>query len=100
MKTFVNKSTLIKNEEGNTLGYSDLVKVGLNKAPQGGWTPDEMRMSIRILDKLENVDLDSSVEFEDTEYTYIVKTCLGLRWPFIHKNVIEFDDYLKQLNVK
>jgi len=98
MKTFINKSTLIKNEEGLILGYVDLVKVGLNKPPQGGWTPDEMRMCIKILDKLDNIELDSPVELEDAEYLSIFRTCSGLRWPFMHKNVVEFDDYLKQLS--
>lgn len=97
MKTFINKSTNIKNGEDDLLGYANLAIVGLNTQPKGGFGVDDMRKRIKVMDKLDNLDLNKEVDLEDAELELIV-SCSNIKWPFMHKDVIAFSDYLIDLS--
>ena len=99
MVKFENKSTEItmamdaEGKDLRILDYADLVVMLLNNPPKQGWTTSEMRLRIKIEDKLENTETDSTVEFEEKEVQKIIE-CLNMPWSFKHKAIIEFEDYL------
>lgn len=103
MKTFINTKTEITklNEEGTkvNLGFADLASMVLNSAPQGGWTTDEMRKRIKVMDKMDKVELGQSIELEDAEFEKILE-CSNIKWKFMHKDVIAFEDYLLKLKAE
>jgi hypothetical protein len=98
MKTFINKKTDItmSQEDPTKLGYSNLAIIGLNTPPQGGWTPDEMRQRIKVIAKLDDKDIGAKIKLEDAEFDLVVK-CANIKWQFMHKDVVAFDDYLSEL---
>jgi hypothetical protein len=100
MKTFINTKTEITkgDEQGNTtnLGYADLGAIALNTAPQGGWTPADMRKRLKVIAKLEDQEFDAKIELEDAEFDTLYQN-KDVRWKFMHKDVVAFDDYLEEL---
>ena len=101
MKTFLNKKTEITQiddkEKKTNLGYADLAAIALNTAPQGGWTPDDMRKRIKVMSKLEKQKLGAKIKLEDAEFNTLFDN-KDVRWKFMHKDVVSFDDYLIELS--
>lgn len=100
MKTFVNKSTEMSEGQGDVkrqLGFLDLVRIGLNNPPQGGWTPGEMRTRFKLEDKIADIKLEESVDLEDAEFENIYTICKGIKWSAMHRDIVAFDDYLEEL---
>jgi hypothetical protein len=96
MKILVNKPTIIKakfEDKVDTMTYSDLIKILMNVPPKNGWTTSEMRSRMKIEDKIEDVELNKEMQFEDAEYDKLVQ-CLNISWDFKHKDIIEFEDYI------
>jgi len=100
MKTFINTKTEItrKDEKDNIkhLGYADLASMALNTPPENGWTPDDMRKRLKVLVKLENKKLGAEIQLEDAEFEELFRN-KNVRWKFLHKDVVAFDDYLIEL---
>ncbi len=103
MKTFINKKTEItkatqEGEEIKTtnLGFADLALVGLQAPPKEGWSVKDMRLIFKVIDKLEGLELNQSVELADEEFVQLVKSS-NVQWTAMHKDIIAFDDYLNDL---
>jgi hypothetical protein len=101
MKTFVNTKTEItqtdEKKNKTNLGFADLSLIALNTPPQGGWTPDDMRKRLKVMSKLEDQKLGAKIKLEDAEFAELF-ACKDVRWKFMHKDVVAFDDYLIDLN--
>jgi hypothetical protein len=86
----------IQLEDGkNTLDVADLCKICLNATKQGGFTVDEMRSRIKIMDKLETDK--KTVELEDAEYKTLRGVVKTHKWGAISRKVVEFVDYIDGL---
>jgi hypothetical protein len=103
MKNFINKKTEItkatqEGEEIKTtnLGFADLALVGLQSPPKEGWSVKDMRLIFKVIDKLETLELDQSVELADEEFDQLVKSS-NVQWTAMHKDIVAFDDYLEEL---
>lgn len=102
MKTFINKKTEITQAatatatEKTIMGYANLAIVGLNTAPQGGWTPAEMSERLKVIAKLDAAELDAEVLLEDAEFNLLV-ACSNIKWQFMHKDVVAFAEYLEEV---
>jgi hypothetical protein len=103
MKTFINKKTEITKAEQvgekiktTNLGFADLALVGLQAPPKDGWSVKDMRMIFKVIDKLEGLDFDQSVELTDEEFDQLVKSS-NVQWTAMHKDIVAFDDYLEEL---
>lgn len=103
MKVFTNKKTEItkatqEGEEIKTtnLGFTDLALVGLQAPPKEGWSVKDMRMIFKVIDKLEGLEFDQSVELTDEEFNQLVKSS-NVQWTTMHKDIVAFDDYLEEL---
>ena len=96
MKTFINKKTEI-TFEGKPSGFANLAMIALNTPPQGGWTTDEMRKRIKVLTKLDKQELEAKIELEDAEFDTIHDCTKVLKWQFMHKDIVAFEDYLDEI---
>lgn len=103
MKTFINTKTGITktDDRGNkvNIGFAGIANMALNSPPQGGWSTDEMRKRIKVMDKLENAEIGDSIELEDAEFEKILE-CSQIKWKFFHKDIIAFEDYLLKLKAE
>jgi hypothetical protein len=94
MKTFTNQQTDISiGVEGTTekkkMTYANLAKLTLDIPPQGGWTKDEMKIRIKVEDKLEKLKVDEKIELEDAEFEKIL-TLSNQPWQFKHKSILAY----------
>jgi ABC-type molybdate transport system ATPase subunit len=102
MKTFENQQTSITapvqgTNEVKEMTYANLAQLILNVPPQGGWTKDEMRIRIKIEDKLEKLKAGEKIELEDAEMQKIVD-CSDQPWQFKHKDLLRYLDNLADWN--
>ena len=100
MKTFKNQQTKITapiagTKELITMTYVHLSQLILNIPPQGGWTKDEMKVRIKIEDKLEKLEVGKTVELEDAEMAKLVE-CSTQPWQFKHKDLLKYLDDLEE----
>ena len=96
MKIIEAKKTKIRGQDEEMLTYIDLVRVCVNAVKQGGFTVDEMRKRQRILDAVDK-EKDGKMSLED-EDVKILKGCVAqMKWLTVHKDVIAFSDYIKDL---
>ena len=99
MKFFINKQTSLRDSEDSPfLNYSDLILIVVNRRKEGGYTLQEQRLKLRILDKIDEAKHGDTIEFEDTEYQDFLNDLGSMKWGFIHKDIVEFSDYC--LNLK
>lgn len=77
---------------GGMEGYSSILTLVVNTPlnPQRGFDPDDMRLTIRILDKLaEAVD---EIVFEDEEWRAVKQKILAYPFAIAHKELIGLID--------
>lgn len=75
--------------------YKHLINKCLDTPPQGGWTTSVMRERITLQEKLNNAKKE--IEVNDNEFSVIKSCVIGAKWEFMHKNLIDFEDYIKTL---
>lgn len=92
-----NKLTSIYKSEKEFLSYFDLISENLGKAPTSGLTIIEMKKVLDLLDKLK---ANEEVEIGEQEYQYLLNVITSTKWTVIHKDLVEFYDYLNSLNKK
>jgi len=100
MKKLENKETEMTQEiEGEKvkMGYVDLLLLGLNSAPQEGWTTAQMKERFNVIGKIEKTKIGKTVELEDAEYK-VAFDCRIKNWAMMHKDIVAFDEYLEKLN--
>jgi hypothetical protein len=98
MKTFNNKETKIsKGEEKGFLLYSDLLLLGLSGAPPEGWTIEDMKQSMTISSKIENLEKNIDVSLEDAEFKF-AHSRIPKKWTIRHEDIISFVEAMNNLN--
>lgn len=101
MKSLENKTTEITkaDEAGNKSGmtYAELGLIALNNPPQGGWTTSEMRDRLKVVGKLEDNTEAVTINLEDAEFNKLTECMKGVKWNFMHKDLVSFEDYLSEL---
>lgn len=89
-KLELKKVDFFKNEEGESVNYSALIRVCLNNVPEGGYTVQEMRDRMDILNKAEKAN--GSLDLEDSE-TKKLKSCVkAMKWSLMNKEIVQFCD--------
>ena len=96
-----NGQELLNDANGNPikLSYVKFAEMSLN-APFDGISTLEMRARFKVLDKIENLNPDESVELEDAEFETL-KKCVNdvdskSAWPFLDRELIAFVDYINE----
>ena len=107
MKTFINKETSIRtaDDKGNIvsiLNYKDLAIIAINSKSnsQQGYSTDEMRKDFRVLDALDNLkSVNDTIQLEDADFNRLyTKVMSTTNWPIMHKDIVDFEDYIKSIN--
>lgn len=93
MKTFKNKTTSISDGK-KELTYKDLILFCLNYIQEGGLDREAMKKRDRIEKACET---KGDIEFEDADAHNLKEIAQIVRWPFRHKEVIEFLDAINEL---
>ncbi len=93
MKTVENKRLEIP---GNVKSTSDLIKICIQNPPQNGYDVSEMRKRIRVTDVIEKAG-NGTLEFEDADFECLRQCVKNMRWFVVHKEIIEFVDYISEL---
>jgi len=79
-----------------TLGSADEITYGkivadvLNTPPQGGFDAQQMRLRLKILDKLEKAD--GVLLLEDTEAKELQSATKIMKWIRLHSDIMQFVD--------
>jgi hypothetical protein len=97
MKKFECKKTELPAEEGNVLSYSDLALLSINAPVKEGFTVEDIRGRIKVLDKLTDANAEDVVELEDAESNVLKMAVAAMKWNLIHKDIISFCDYVKEM---
>jgi len=97
MKTVENKTTSMLNEKEKKITYADLIKVCLNKAPEGGFSPEEMRKRMRVFGPVSAAKDNGKIKLEDNDIETI-KSCVStMMWLSMHEELVKFMDYIEGL---
>lgn len=91
MKALENRQTeILLKPDAPPARYADLVRLCIDNPPKDGFTPDQMRKRLRVLDALDGVD--GTIEFEDSDAD-TVKDCVStMRWARMDRELLEFTD--------
>lgn len=84
---------LDEKDQKDRLSYKEILLTML-KTPQSkeGLTIDDIRQSVKIMEKLEAAK--DSIKLEDAEYLYLQNKIKNFKWAIAHKNIVQFiDDY-------
>ncbi len=96
MKSLEVKQTELKIEAESTelANYLDLAMLAINVPPERGFTPEEMRTRIRILDVLESAKTQQveEVRLEDADAAKLQDCVRAMRWPKMHRQILGFVD--------
>ncbi len=92
MKTVENRKLSI---QGGIEKYSDLITICMRNPPQGGYDVEEMRKRIKVMDTLDKGG--KTLEFEDADFECVKQCVKNMRWASIHKEILEFVDYISGL---
>lgn len=84
-------------EEGDFLYRNEIKAITEMPAnPEKGVSIDEMRKSIRILDKLEGSS--DILELEDADFEFLLEKVRKATWGSNNRVFVEFVDYFEELN--
>jgi len=98
MKKLENKEIELEFEKDKKIGFADLATVCLNQIPEGGLSPLEMSKRIGVLGKFNTAKIGAKIELEDAQFEILKQCADATRWRLIHKDIVEFNDYLEKLN--
>lgn len=96
MKTLKNTQTDIPKQEGDgNATFAELAMSALNQAPAQGFSPDEMRIRMRVLDVLQKGG--ETIELEDAHAAKLIEAASQVQWKFMHKDLVAFHDAVDEL---
>ncbi|OGC68305.1 hypothetical protein A2415_04450 [candidate division WWE3 bacterium RIFOXYC1_FULL_39_7] len=97
MPKFELKKTEIKKEDG-FISYADFARTALNNTPQSGFSIDEMRKRMRILDILDKEKLGfEEMDLNNEDIKILKSSVSSMKWGVIHKDIIAFCDAVEKL---
>lgn len=69
----------------------DLIKIAINQAPEGGYTPAEMQQRVRAVEAIDALAEDATeLSLEDADYENVKKWVKAVKWAFISKFILAF----------
>lgn len=85
----------LKAKENQALTTLDLIRSVLNERPQEGFSVDEMRKRFKVLDKVDELHVDSTVlELSEGEFQVLSQLTKNYKWGMLDKFILEFADSL------
>lgn len=96
--TFVAKPTEIQLNEKESADYSYFLRAALRHTDQqSGMGVEVMRKRIKVLDKLEDVNIGGKVELTQEEVNVVKASVSVMAWGFVDRDIIAFSDYIESL---
>ena len=92
MKTLINKNTTIPSGTDEPVTYFALFKVALEARPAQGFTTQEMRRRIRVLNALD--ENREKFDLEDADFAVLKECFKDMTWGLVSKDIVEAEDYL------
>ena len=101
MTKFENKETAIEGDDKPFLSYADLVVACSNFIPKDlvreGWSPALQKESFRLEDAFKEAETGATLKIEDADIKLVKKFCSDFPWVMKHRDLVEFDEYVKSL---
>lgn len=95
MKVIENKKTELVKNDTEKLKYSDLIMLCVRVAPQGGFSLEQMRPRLKIIEVCEAGK--AKLEMEDAEFAVVKQACAAMKWAAMDKDIVDFADYIQSL---
>ena len=97
MVIIANKTGKVKDRGGNEteISFYKLIIDCISAPPEGGWTFDEMKNSLKIEGKTSSVSGD--LRLEDSEFSVLKKCIERQKWVILSPFVVEFVEYITSL---
>jgi len=90
-----NRPTKLDKTNDEKMGYFDLFKIAVENKGQEGFTIQEMRKRLRVVEALEKNN--KKAEMEDADFETL-KACFdAMKWGLVSRDISEADTYLKEL---
>lgn len=83
-----------KKPDNTITTTNDLIRGALNNRPKDGFSLDEMRSRIRILDLLSD---DDTLELEDADAKVLQRCVKEMKWGVMHQDIVNFCDVIGNL---
>ena len=97
MKTIENRKMAAAVPGAPETTYADMCKTAINNVPREGFTVDEMRKRLRIMDAIEAAKDQDLITVEDADIA-VLKHCVAeIRWIRLDKAIVEFVDYIQAI---
>lgn len=93
MKIIENKQTEIKDGKNGMLTYADFIKAICEFRGERGLSIEDIRNRLRIIEACGN----GEIKLEDADFANLKNYAGKMQWAIIHKDIVEFDDYLKNI---
>lgn len=97
MKTIENKKTSILIAENKTASYADLIKLIINNPGREGFDLKAIKQRLEIISNIETAK-DDKIEIENANIELIKKLVDEYKWATIHKEIVEFIEYIKSIS--
>jgi len=102
MKKFVNKITKLEipkkqGEKPTALSFSELALLSLDMPAPEGYTLGEIRIHVNLLDKVSKMKLKGKIDVDQKECAMLLRFAQAARWSFSHKVLLDYEDYLIEL---
>lgn len=86
-----------KNYVSKKATFADLALMCVRTPKEGGFGVEDMRKRFRIIDVLEGLGNTASAKLEDQDAALLNEVCTEFKWTAMHKDIIEFTDYVSNL---
>lgn len=87
---------ILKHPTQENVTSAKLIKVALENPPAQGFTTSAIRARLKMLDKLDALNEESTVlELDDNEFGILVQAVGEVRWAGLDRFIIDFEDSLK-----
>lgn len=77
--------------EGHAQDAKNILKSTIGAAPEGGYTIDQVRTGIKVLEKID-ASTDETISLEDAEYTFVRERVASIKWTVASPHVVAFYD--------
>lgn len=95
MKTIKNKTTsILKDDTGKAfMCFSDLAIACVNQPTPDGFSAEDIRTRLKLLDVFKNAQ--DEINLEDADFASCAVLVSKMKWAIIHSDIVDFCDNFK-----
>lgn len=90
MKLIELKTDIVIFPDGSEkeISTDELLRLSINSVPEGGFTPQEMMLRLRLLNALDSSN--GEMKIEDADYEKLSELVKSMKWGILSKFIVEF----------